>query len=327
MLSKPILAGLLALACVTAAAGGAFVAVRQNAQPPQLAAASPAAGSVGDAAHPVVHETEALIDPAPTPAEPEPALERATATPLSARREAAAPAPVRRPAPRSAASEPAANEAAVASESAVAAATPVADTRPAADPWPAGTPGSEGAPLPPMRYFEDVVIPASSVIGLQVETPVSSERARVEDRVEARVLRDVIVDGQVAVPAGSRAIGAVTLVERGGKLKERARLGVRFHTLVLADGARLPMRTDTILREGDSPVGESARKVGGAAAGGAILGAIIGGKKGAAIGGAAGAAGGTAVVMAGDRNPATLPVGAVVTVRLSEPLAVEVERR
>jgi hypothetical protein len=172
-----------------------------------------------------------------------------------------------------------------------------------------------------------VVIPAAAVVGLQIETPVSSERARLEDRVEARVVRAVTVDGRTAIPAGATALGAVTLVEPGGKLKERAQLGVRFHTLVLADGTYLPMHTEPILREGASPAGESARKIGGAAAGGAILGAILGGKRGAIVGGATGAAGGTAVVVAGDRNPATLPVGAVVTVRLSAPLAVEIEKR
>jgi hypothetical protein len=181
------------------------------------------------------------------------------------------------------------------------------------------------APVEPV--FDELVVPSTSVIGLQIETPLSTERARVEDRVAARVLRDVPVDGRTAIPAGTRAIGAVTLVDRGGKMKERARLGVRFHTLVLADGTELPMRTETILREGDSPAGESARKIGGAAVGGTILGAILGGKKGAIVGGAAGAAGGSAVVMAGDRNAATLPAGAVVTVRLSAPVTVEVERR
>jgi hypothetical protein len=135
------------------------------------------------------------------------------------------------------------------------------------------------------------------------------------------------VDGRAAIPAGARVIGSVTLVEQGGKLRERARLGVRFHTLVLGDGTELPIRSESILREGDSPAGESGRKIGGAAVGGAILGAILGGKKGAIVGGATGAAGGTAVVMAGDRNPATLPAGSVVTVRLSAPLAVTVERQ
>ena len=169
-------------------------------------------------------------------------------------------------------------------------------------------------------------MPASSVLGLQVETPLSSERTQIEDRVEARVTRDVTSEGRVAVPAGSKVLGSVTVVERGGKMKERARLGVRFHTLVLADGRQVPLRTEAIIREGDSPSNESARKIGGAAVGGAILGAIIGGGKGAMIGGAAGAGGGSAAVMAGDRNAATLPAGTVVSVRLSGPATIEIER-
>jgi hypothetical protein len=182
-------------------------------------------------------------------------------------------------------------------------------------------------PAPPEPEFVEVVLPASSVIGLHVQTSLSSERARVEDRVEARVTRDVSADGRVAIPAGSRAIGSVILVERGGKIKERARLGVRFHTLVFADGNELAIRTDPIYRDGESPSGDSARKIGGAAVGGAILGAILGGGKGAVLGGAAGAAGGTAATMAGDRNPASLPSGTVVTVRLTEPVTLAVEKR
>jgi hypothetical protein len=175
--------------------------------------------------------------------------------------------------------------------------------------------------------LEQIVVPASSVVGLRVETSLSTERAQPEDRVDARVTRDVIADGRVAIPEGARAIGTVMLVERGGKIKEKARLGVRFHTLVLADGRELPIATEAIYREGDSPSGESTRKIGGAAVGGAILGAIIGGKKGALIGGATGAAGGTAAVMVGDRNAATLPAGTIVTVRLAAPVGVEVEKR
>ena len=191
---------------------------------------------------------------------------------------------------------------------------------------PPGEPPRSQEPLPPEPQFEEVIVPPSSVIGLQVTTSLSSERAQVEDRVEARVTRDVLSGGRVAIPAGARAIGSVTLVERGGKVKERARLGVRFHTLVLADGSEYSLRTDGIFREGESPTGESARKIGGAAIGGAILGAILGGGKGAAIGGATGAGAGTAAVMTGDRNAATLPSGTIVTVRLSAPLAIQLPR-
>ena len=110
-------------------------------------------------------------------------------------------------------------------------------------------------------------------------------------------------------------------------MKERARLGVRFHTLVLGGGRQVPLRTETIYREGESPANESSRKIGGAAIGGAVLGAILGGGKGAIAGATAGAAGGTAAVMAGDRNPATLASGSVVTVKLAAPATIEIERR
>lgn len=187
-------------------------------------------------------------------------------------------------------------------------------------------PESRPAPREPEPTFEDLVVSADSVIGLQIERTVSSDAARVEDRVEARVTRDVKAGGAVAIPAGSKMQGSVTLVDPGGKIKERARLGIRFHTLVLADGTQMPIRTETIYREGESPTGESSAKIGGAAVGGAILGAILGGRKGAAVGGSIGAAGGTAAVMAGGRNPAVVQAGSTVTVRLSEPVTVSVEK-
>jgi hypothetical protein len=326
MISKPIVLGLLAAGCVTAAAGGAYVAVRHNsADSTVTVAVSPAASRQG------VAESEAVVTPA----------DRAAAKP----HDAAAAAPARvgepaRPAPRKETPK------ATTTPSPAAANT----TRRPADPAPAPpmavekpreTSPAAPAPLPSVQpeqpaidppvvparpQIVEVVVPAASVIGLQVETSVNSETARVEDRVEARVTRDVIADGRVAVPAGSKAIGDVVLVERGGKMKDKARLGVRFHTLVLADGSQVAFRSDSIFREGASPGNESARKIGGAAVGGAILGAIIGGGKGAAIGGATGAGAGSAVVMAGDRNPATLPAGTVVNVRLTSPVTVDIEK-
>src|SRR5262249_58795066 len=78
----------------------------------------------------------------------------------------------------------------------------------------------EPVPEPPhVPQFEQLVLPAASVIGLQMESSLSSERSRVEDRVDARVTRDVMSGGRVAIPAGSRVIGSVTLVDRGGEMK------------------------------------------------------------------------------------------------------------
>jgi hypothetical protein len=174
--------------------------------------------------------------------------------------------------------------------------------------------------------FDELVVAADSVIGLEIESAISTERAKVEDPVVARVTRDVRVGSRVAIPAGSRANGEVTTVERGGRLKERARLGVRFTSIVLADGTRVPIQTETIYREGDSPTNESAAKIGGGAIGGAIIGGILGGGKGAAIGSIVGAGAGSGAVAAGGRNAATLPSGTPVTVRVHEPVVVTVER-
>ena len=182
------------------------------------------------------------------------------------------------------------------------------------------------APSAPARRMETVTIPADAVINVQIESGVSSASARVEDVVRARITRDVVSGGGVVIPAGARLMGNVTLVDEGGRMRERARLGIRFHTLVLADGSEVRMPTETIYREGESPAKGSAAKIGGAAVGGAILGAIMGGGKGAVIGAATGAGSGTGWAMAGDRRPAELRSGQALAVRVSDSVTTEIAR-
>lgn len=329
MISRSLAAGLLATGCLTAAAGGSYLAVRQNTAgaPPAIAAPQPNS----EPSPPAVTETEGVVTPAEQPQKPaeDPALEAAPPSKPPAAR------PERRASPRT---QPARRPAAVrastppirAAETPIEQPTPASPAADVVATSPERGGGTEPAPAEPVRTsepaFEEIVLPAASVIGLELETAVTSERAQLEDRVEARVTRDVYADGRLAIPAGSKVTGSVTMVERGGKMKERARLGVRFHTLALANGRHIPLRTETILREGESPANESSRKIGGAAIGGAVLGAILGGGKGAIAGATAGAAGGTAAVMAGGRNAATLASGSTVTVKLSAPVSFEVER-
>ena len=181
----------------------------------------------------------------------------------------------------------------------------------AADPWPA---------------FDELEVAADSVIGIQLDSAVSTRTARLEDAVEARVIRDVQVGDRVAIASGARLRGSVVLVETGGRLRSAARLGVRFHTLLTDGGAEVRLSTETIYREGKSPGGDSVAKIGGAAVAGSILGAIFGGERGAAIGGSIGAAGGTAAALNGEAEPAMLPAGSRLTVRLSRPATVMAPR-
>jgi hypothetical protein len=333
MLSNRLAFIALAIACIGAAAGGGYLATRQNTVPAPMAASSPtpaattaAAPAPAPAAKPV-QETEAVTAEAPIPLAPSPKA--------SAAKPVAPPARVSTPSSNRAASATVAPHEQVPAVSSGSAAlqvpappTPVVVESAPASPRPEEHAAQEPVrpAEPPAHTFAEYVVSADSVIGLQTETRVSSETARVEDRVEARVTRDVRVGGHVAIPAGARAIGSVMQVERGGKFKEKARLGIRFHTLVLADGTRIPISTETIYREGEGPGTSTSQKMGGAAVGGAILGAILGGGKGMAIGAAAGAGAGGAAVAAGDRNAATLAAGTSMTVRILQPITVTSER-
>lgn len=270
------------------------------------------------AARPGVAETEAELPVAPAPDAPAPVFEAAAPAPALA----APPAPV---APRR--TERARTPVDTRTPQRSAPAAPAHEPEPEPELEPRTEPAERPEPVERAepRYLE-VSVPAGTILGVRLSTAVSSETAEIEDRVEATVTRDVIAGGRVAIPAGTTVLGSVNEVTRGGKFKERARIGVRFHTLVLADGARETVRVDAIVREGDSPTRETAAKIGAGAVGGAIIGGIMGGKKGAILGGAAGAGAGTAAVAAGDRSIAAIAAGSPLSVRLGAPVRVTIER-
>jgi len=331
--NKLVFAG-LSIGCLAAAAGGSYLAVRQN-QTSSALGASGASGAYGAPAAAVepaapanakpdapVTESEGVITPEPsTPAAPStPArrMQNIAQAPVTPTRASASTSRPATPAPES----PAPPVAPAASGGTM------WESRPTVQPSVPEykEPEPPPPPPPPVPEFVDVTVPSDAVLGLQIERTVSSELARVEDKVEARVTRDVRVENRVAIPAGSTVRGSVTEVDKGGRMKGKARLAIRFHTIVLADGSQLALKSDPVVREGQSPGGESAAKVGGAAIGGAILGAILGGGRGAAIGGAVGAGAGTAAAMSNDRNPATLTAGTTVTVRMQAPVTVTVQK-
>ena len=357
MLSNKVAFGLMGLVALMGAGGvGAFVATRRAMPVQAVTAASPAVPLATPRAPAAVDTTEATVDESAAPTT-SPATDTTAATTLPPSEGAhdapsAAPASARKAAPATVAAASRSKSARPDSVQPPPAAPDPQRSAPATEahgihaqaPIPMPAPGTvrPGDPdqstgdrtastdpvpsVPQAPQFQEVTIPAESVIGLQIETAVSSETARMEDRVVARVSRDVRAEGRVAIPAGSKVLGSVSVIDRGGHMKDQARLGVRFHTVILADGTELPLQTETIIREGESPTNASAAKVGGAAIGGAILGAILGGGKGAAIGTAVGAAGGTTAVMTGNRKPAQIAAGSPVTVKVLSPVTVTVDK-
>ena len=104
----------------------------------------------------------------------------------------------------------------------------------------------------------------------------------------------------------------------------------RRHALRYADAARrrraLSYPDSRSRRTAQATKKKDAVKIGAPAAGGAIIGAIVGGKKGAAIGTAAAAAPGPRSCCPRAAKKCSLPKGSALTLRLSEPVTISVKR-
>jgi hypothetical protein len=171
--------------------------------------------------------------------------------------------------------------------------------------------------------YREVTIPAGTRLSFRLRTPVASDANAVEDRVRATLRKSVAIDGVTALPAGAPVDGVITSAKPSARVKGLASVAFRFTSITLNDQP-LSIRTSAIRQRARGTKARDAKTIGIPAAGGAIVGGVIGGKKGAVIGGAAGGGAGTAVVLSTRGEEARLPVGTVVAARLAEPLTVRV---
>jgi hypothetical protein len=176
----------------------------------------------------------------------------------------------------------------------------------------AARPAATRAPAPPK-----LTLAAGTPIVVVLKSPVSSASNTEGDTVIAALADDLRIGERVVAPAGSEVRGRVTAAVRSGKTKGRARLAFAFDSLD-AKGHEVAIATTPVDITAENTHKKDAAIIGGATAGGAILGAIIDGKKGAAIGAGVGAAGGTGTVLATRGKEVLLPAGQSITVKLTE---------
>jgi hypothetical protein len=169
-----------------------------------------------------------------------------------------------------------------------------------------------------------VVIPAGTVIGVALASPIASDTSRNEDVVRAALRDDVTLEDGTMLEAGSEVVGHVVAAERSGRVKGRARIAILFSTLNY-DGETYDLRTDVVERIADATKSQDATKIGIGAGAGAALGAILGGGSGAAKGAAIGAAAGTGTVLATRGEEVRLEAGAPMEMRLAGPLSLRVK--
>jgi hypothetical protein len=195
----------------------------------------------------------------------------------------------------------------------------------------AGAGVESAAPVPAAnaeirRIGRHVTVPAGTVLRLRVNRGFGSDISRVEDQISATLANPVIVGGRTVLGQGSVASGYVSQATRPGKVKGRGRVAVRFTRITPAgQDEHYPMQTRSWVGVAPATKKQDAMKIGAPAAGGAIVGGIIGGKKGAGIGALAGGGAGTAVVLTTRGKDVRVGRGALLSVRLTAPLTVSVE--
>ena len=176
--------------------------------------------------------------------------------------------------------------------------------------------------------YREVTIPAGTVLPIELQSAVGSDTSRPEDQVRGTLRRSITIDGIEALPAGTAALGHVTVAERSGRVKGRARIAFRFTRLdPPGEAERVAVQTGVISQLAEATKKQDAAKIGGGAAGGAIIGGIVGGGSGAAKGAAIGGAAGTGVVLSTRGKDVRMAPGTNLSVKLTAPLTVRVLMR
>ncbi len=157
-------------------------------------------------------------------------------------------------------------------------------------------------------------IPAGSELDVRLQTALTSDTAKVEDRVEATTIVDLYRGNDLIVPAGSLLTGYVSSVDRASRTDRKGSLTIEFTRLTVNGRVRDVRAHVTEALESSGIKGEIGR-IGAGAGVGAIIGGILGGVKGAIAGILIGGGG---VMVATEGKDVHLPEGTVLRVRFED---------
>jgi hypothetical protein len=168
-----------------------------------------------------------------------------------------------------------------------------------------------------------VTLPAGAILQVRLDAALGSDISRIEQPVPAHVGSTLTIDGVSVIPAGSPVMESVVNVRRPGRLKGLAHIALRFERLMVGDTS-YALRAQPAAWTAAPSTEKDALQIGIPAAGGAILGGIVAGRRGAIVGGAVGGGTGTAYVASTRGREIHLKPGALVLVRLADPLTIRV---
>ncbi|HEX6941261.1 MAG TPA: hypothetical protein VF158_17830 [Longimicrobiales bacterium] len=167
-------------------------------------------------------------------------------------------------------------------------------------------------------------IPAGTLLQVELNQSIGTERNRVGDRFTATVTRPLVAqNGQVVVPEGALVHGVITGLDDSDHLGDQAAIRVDFQRITF-QGRSYPFSAEVVdtdvetKRDGEAAVTGA---VTGAIAG-AALGAVIGGElRDILIGGALGAGAGTIISLGIGDVEAELPAGTDMALRTTRSIS------
>lgn len=220
-----------------------------------------------------------------------------------------------------------------------------APQQPAAQNPPAVTATVVPAPAPTSSTVQDskaqVRIPSGTILPLVLHNGISTRSAKIGDPVYFETLFPVMVDGRVAIPAGSYVSGEVTESVRPGRVKGRGELMIKLNTLILPNAYMVNLNAspkdastggnEAVDNEGrikgDSDKGSDVGTIAKTTASGAGIGGIATRTgTGTVIGAGAGAAAGLIAVLLTRGPEAEMPRGTTVNVSLNRPIFLDAEK-
>ena len=98
---------------------------------------------------------------------------------------------------------------------------------------------------------QTVVLKAGTVIPLETINVIKSDNATVGRTIDLRVTRDVDVDGQTVIPAGSIAKGQVTRSEKAKGLGKAGFLEIQIKSVTAVDGQEVYLAGGNVSEEGE----------------------------------------------------------------------------
>ncbi len=163
----------------------------------------------------------------------------------------------------------------------------------------------------PAEPPKPIVVPTGTQLSVQLNSALSTKTTKVGDRVNATLASDVVVDGRKAASQGAAISGSVYKVISGGdRVGTTPKITLTFDSLVAANGATLPIAA-RFQQLGKSEKGQDTAKIVGGAAAGAIIGNQVSHNGGAVVGGVLGAGAGTAIAK-NTGSEVEIPAGTVV---------------